>query len=83
MGDVYTVDVRSALNVRTGAGLNYGTVGYYNLTPDGRAHANSFGALLPNTRVTCLDVKEVDGNTWIEIPSGWVCAVYDGNRYVV
>ena len=83
VGDVYTVDVRSALNVRTGAGLNYGTVGYYNLTPDGRAHANSFGALLPNTRVTCLDVKEVDGNTWIEIPSGWVCAVYDGNRYVV
>lgn len=85
VGNVYTVNVKSALNVRTGAGKGFDTVGYYNLTPDGRAHANAFGALLPNTRVTCIDVeKNDDGSIWVRIPSGWVCAVNtDGAHYLV
>lgn len=83
-GEVYTVDVSSALNVRTGAGIEYPRVGYDNLTPDGRKHANSWGALLPGTRVTCLEVKEYSPtDIWIKIPSGWICAVSGQNRYVV
>lgn len=85
VGNIYTVNVQTALNVRTGAGVGYDTVGYYNLTPDGRNHANSNGALLPGTRVTCIDIeKNDDGSTWIRIPSGWVCAVAPGGvHYLV
>lgn len=85
VGNVYTVHVNSALNVRTGAGVGYDPVGYYNLTPDGRAHANRFGALLPNTRVTCIDVeRNDDGSIWVRIPSGWVCAcTADGTQYLI
>ena len=85
IGDVYTVNVNSALNVRTGAGINYPLVGYYNLTADGRAHANEYGALLPDTRVTCLATHQnPDGSVWMKIPSGWICArTADGQRYVI
>ena len=85
VGNTYTVNVQSALNVRTGAGIGFDTVGYYNLTPDGRNHANKYGALLPGTRVTCIDVeKNDDGSTWVRIPSGWVCAVStDGTNYLI
>ena len=40
IGNNYTVNVQSALNVRYGAGVGYDTVGYFNLTPDGQKHAN-------------------------------------------
>ena len=85
IGNNYTVNVQSALNVRYGAGVGYDTVGYFNLTPDGQKHANYNGALLPETTVTCLDVeKNDDGSIWVRIPSGWVCAVNtDGTRYLV
>lgn len=38
--------------------------------------------LKKGTRVTCLDVKELTGSTWLLIPSGWVCAVNDGKVYI-
>ena len=81
VGETYTVDVNSALNVRTGAGIDYPLVGYSNLTPNAQEHAVG-SALLPGTRVTCLKVKTEGKNTWIEIPSGWICAVNDKNVYV-
>ena len=79
---VYTVRVKSSLNVRTGAGLNYPYVGYNHLTPDAKRHANSKGALLPGTRVTCLEVISDNHFIWMRIPSGWICARMDGNIYV-
>lgn len=85
VGDVYTVNVNSALNVRTGPGTNYPCVGYFNLTADGKAHANEYGALLPDTRVTCLETRRnSNGSIWMRIPSGWICAeTEDGDKYVV
>lgn len=84
VGDIYTVDVASALNVRTGPSTDYPTVGFRNLTADGKRHANSYGALLPGTRVTCLEVKEHNpSDIWIRIPSGWICAKSGENRYVI
>lgn len=84
IGEVYTVNVRSALNVRTGAGTIYPLVGYANLTSDGKLHAYSSGALKNGTRVTCLEVKKIsDKEIWIKIPSGWICAVSGDKRYVV
>ena len=83
VGDVYTVDVNTALNVRTGAGTDYPLVGYYGLTPDGRAHANAWGALYSGTRVTCLAIVEKGNDIWMQIPSGWICAKQGDYRYVV
>lgn len=81
VGNVYTISVKSALNVRKGPGKNYGVVGYSNLTSDAKKHAIG-SALRPGTRVTCNEVKQNDGSVWIRIPSGWVCAV-DGSRVYV
>lgn len=83
IGETYTVDVNSALNVRRGAGTDFDLVGYAGLTPDGKKHANAWGALLDGTRVTCLDIVNRGDETWIEIPSGWICAKSGNTRYVI
>lgn len=83
VGDVYTVNVRSALNVRTGPGTSYPLVGYANLTADGKKHANRNGALVRGTRVTCNEIKENSStDIWIKIPSGWICAVQGNKIYL-
>lgn len=38
--------------------------------------------LKAGTRVTCLDIAHEGNNTWILIPSGWICAVYRDKIYV-
>lgn len=83
-GKVYTISVKSALNVRKGAGKTFGTVGYKNLTPDGRKHAiPSSGALRNGTKITIQEVKVIsDTDVWVRIPSGWICAI-DGNKKFV
>ena len=82
-GKTYTVCIKTSLNVRTGPGTNYMVVGYEGLTADAKKHATKYGALLPGTKVTCLEVrKNTDGNTWIRIPSGWICAMQGNNIYV-
>ena len=83
IGDTYTVDVSSALNVRAGAGTDYPLVGYENLTADGKKHANAWGALYSGTRVTCMDVCDRGDEIWMQIPSGWICAKSGNTRYVV
>lgn len=81
VGKTYTTQVE--LNVRSGAGLNKKLVGYSGLTQDGKKHdKDKDGALDVGTKVTCLEVKTVNKNTWIRIPSGWVCAVYNGEVYI-
>lgn len=80
--DVYTV-VASALNVRKGPGMSYSLVGYAGLTDNAKEHAYRNGSLMRGTRVTCLEVKVLDAdNIWIRIPSGWICAVRNGDVYV-
>lgn len=82
VGKTYTVSVNSALNVRKGAGKNYGLVGYAGLTSNAKKHATKGGALLNGTRVDCLDLKQVGNDTWMLIPSGWICAKSGNNVYV-
>lgn len=82
VGGVYTVSVKSALNVRKGAGKNYDLVGFRNLTPDGKAHANHYGALLNGTKVTVKEVKIAGEQIWLKIPSGWICGK-DGAKILV
>lgn len=57
------------------------------ITSDAQRHAHfdEYGnAILDKgTRVTCLDVKRLTDSTWILIPSGWICAVEKGKKYIL
>ena len=82
IGKTYTLQVN--LNVRLGAGTSYKNKKYSELTKDGRKHAlNISNAVLKRgTKVTCLNVIKVKDETWIEIPSGFICAKYGEKIYV-
>lgn len=67
----YTVTA-SALNVRTGPGVNYSKKSYSQLTANAKAHAFSNGCLKQGTRVTVYECS----NGWARIPSGWVSTAY-------
>ena len=80
VGETYTTLVN--LNVRTGAGTIYSKKTKAQLTADGQKHAMANGTLKVGTRVTCKEVKYVNSDIWIRIPSGWMAAYYKGKRYV-
>ena len=53
------------------------------LTADGREHdKDKNGCLDAGTRVTCIAVEASGDQTWIECPSGWICARDGGTVYV-
>lgn len=84
VGKNYTL--HAILKVRKGAGTNYGQKTYWQLTSGGRKYAYMTGAnagcLKSGTVVTCQEVKKVGTQTWIRIPSGWVCAINGGAIYI-
>ena len=59
-GQKATVSTESGLRVRSGAGTNYDVV----------------GSLTYGTKVTILSQETVDGTTWGEISTGWICMDY-------
>jgi GH24 family phage-related lysozyme (muramidase) len=84
VGQTYTIKVKTALNVRKGAGKSFGLVGYNKLTQDGKNHSNGGSALKNGTRVAVQEVKVIsDTEVWIKIPSGWVCAIDGGKKHIV
>ena len=50
---------------------------YSQLTRDGMKHAYSDGCLKKGTSVTVKEIKKKDETeeTWVRIPSGWICAI--------
>lgn len=84
VGTTYTTQV--ILKVRSGAGTNYAQKSYNQLTTNAKANAYSsginIGCLKAGTRVTCLEVKNVNNDIWIRIPSGWIAGLYQGKVYV-
>lgn len=84
VGTTYTTQV--ILKVRSGAGTNYAQKSYNQLTTNAKANAYSTGAntgcLKSGTRVTCLEVKNVNNDIWMRIPSGWIAGHYNGKTYV-
>lgn len=83
VGSTYTLQTN--VKVRTGAGTNYAQKSVSQLTADGKknATAKSGGAVLKKgTKVTVKAVKNVNGKIWLQIPSGWVAAFYDGDTYI-
>lgn len=82
IGKTYTLQVN--LNVRQGPGTSYKNKKYSELTKDGRKHAlNISNAVLKRgTKASCKKVFEKQNETWIEIPSGYICAKYGDKVYV-
>lgn len=80
VGSDYTL--MTNLRVRTGAGTNNPAKTRSQLTSDCRAHANTNGSLLAGTHVMCQAVTVIGNETWIKIPSGWICAIQNGRVYV-
>lgn len=85
VGSTYTLQAN--MNVRTGAGTNYSIKKVSQLTADGKKHATSTSStanavLKKGTEVTVLAIKTVGNDTWLQIPSGWICAVKGSAIYV-
>ena len=82
VGSTYTLTTN--VKVREGAGTDKKRKKTNELTADGKKHAldQENATLKEGTKVTVQEVKTVDGDTWIRIPSGWVCAVYNGDKYL-
>lgn len=83
IGRKYTL--QKNMYIRSSAGA--GNKSLSDLTVDGKKHAysddNGNAILKKGTTVTCKGVEIVNGATWIEIPSGWVCAIgASGIEYV-
>jgi N-acetyl-anhydromuramyl-L-alanine amidase AmpD len=80
VGSVYTV-VASDLIVRAEAAG--AAVGYNRLTASGKkADTDHDGALNCGAQVTCKGIQQIGNNIWMHIPSGWVCAIQNGNVYI-
>lgn len=82
VGATYTLTTN--VKVRKGAGTDEKRKKTSELTADGRKHAldQENATLKEGTKVTVQEVKTVDGDTWVRIPSGWICAKYNGDKYL-
>lgn len=84
VGKTFKVVASSGVKVREGAGKNYAQKKKSELTKDGQKNAKDkeLAVLRKGTKVTCQKVVAVDGDTWLKIPSGYICAVENGDVYV-
>lgn len=85
VGKNYTL--QENMYVRFGAGTSFHIKDYQELTEDGKKHAfiQEYGKkaiLKKGTIVTCLDIIEENGNTWLRIPSGYVAGFYKKERFI-
>ena len=82
IGKVYKLIVN--LHVRSTAGGE--KLKFNALTSNGKENAYfddyGYAILRAGTKVTCKEVVEKDGNTWMRIPSGYVCAIEKGKVYI-
>lgn len=82
VGSTYTL--KANMKVRTGPGTGYRQKKRSELTAGGKAHALSqtYAVLKAGTRVTCQRVATSGSSIWLQIPSGYVCAVQNGRKYI-
>lgn len=82
-GNVYTL--QTDVIVRTGPGSSYSQKLRSALTEDGKKHSKVQlkAVLKKGTKITAKTVKtDKKSNIWLEIPSGWVCAVDNGEQLI-
>lgn len=74
VGGTYTL--KDNMTLRTGAGTDHAKVEKKHMTKGAQEHLTKDGLLAKGTRVTVKAVKTLSsGAIWIQIPSGWLCAV--------
>lgn len=54
-----------------------------NAKVNGFSDSEGKGILKKGSKVTCKEIKAIDGQTWIKIPSGWICAINVGDKIYV
>ena len=54
-----------------------------NAKKNGFADSEGYGILKKGTRVTCRALVKMNGQIWIQIPSGWICAINVKNQIYV
>lgn len=82
IGKIYTVAVDN-LNIRHEPSVRSKRKNVNDISQDARNHSNSIGQLMSGTKVTCKEIAiDENGNTWIKIPSGWICAIYNLKVFV-
>ena len=80
-GKTYTL--QKARNVRISHKADAPRVSVSKWSKDAQKHADSSGRLKKGTKVTVRDVViTADGQIWLHIPSGWICAAAGGEVYV-
>lgn len=82
-GKNYTLTAN--VNVRYGAGVSFAKKLRTELSADGMKHSLSqqYACLTAGTTVTANSVKVIsDKEIWINIPSGWIAAMYNGELYI-
>ena len=81
VGDNYILQAN--VNVRTAPSKSAALVTYKGLSSDGKKHdVNKNGALDKGTVITCKDIHVDGANIWLKCPSGWLCAVDNGEVYI-
>lgn len=84
VGNTYTL--KYDMKVRSGAGTACSWKKRTELTPDGQKNCykeNNYAVLKYGTKVTCIAIKKIsDSEIWMQIPSGWVAAVFGGITYI-
>lgn len=82
LGKIYTTNVNLYIRETPGGVKRK----MYEITPNARIHSyvDTHGDVIlkAGTRVTCLDVVKEGNNTWLKIPSGFICAVFNDKIYV-
>ena len=79
VGNTYVV--QDYLNIRKGAGTNYGRVLRSDLSDSMRAktaEGNKYAVLKPGVKVKCLKVS----GSWMKISGGWICCREGSDIYV-
>lgn len=72
-GKMYTL--QEDMNVRMGSSIAAPRIAVSKWTKDAQKHATKAGLLKKGTKVTCKAVVRNGGETWLKIPSGYVCAI--------
>lgn len=82
VGQTYTLITN--VKVRDGAGTNARRKKKSELTTDGQKNAldQENATLKEGTKVTVQEVKNLNGDIWVRIPSGWIAVKYQGNTYL-
>lgn len=82
-GKTYTLDANMYIRL-TPQGDK---VDFYSITTNAQLNAytdkEGNSILKKGTRVTCKDVKIIGNETWIQIPSGWICGIQGTKKFVI